>query len=137
MLKKKNNDLIYKSKQNDLRKRNEIGKRVFVLWFQREKTDKLFCFAIGLCWYFGETFGCLFLFLSFAFMHRVTLFCFGTMKKKQAMKFSCLTYEISRYESKSSMHEILAMNEWNQGNDSISHLRYLHSLILWFLEHNK
>jgi hypothetical protein len=33
------------------------------------------------------------------------------MKKKQAMKFSCLNYEISRYESKSSMHEILAMYE--------------------------
>ena len=41
------------------------------------------------------------------------------MKKKQAMKFWCLDYEISSYETKKSMYETTSMYVGNQGNDSI------------------
>ena len=79
--------------------------------FREKKQTNFFALPLGYADTLERLLGVCFFFLSFAFMHRVTLFCFGTMKKKQAMKFSCLTYEISRYESKSSMHEILAMYE--------------------------
>ena len=108
--------MIWYTKANKTICENEmklVSKFLFFGFIEKKQT-KFFALPLGYADTLGRLLGVCFFFLSFAFMHRVTLFCFGTMKKKNKLwNFRAWPMKFPAMKPKSSMYEILAMYVWN------------------------